>query len=53
VANSAVQPGAQDVEFGFGHGSFEAEDEAIVEVARVIQAVGVGNQRSREGTEVE
>jgi len=41
------------VQFGFRHGALETEDEAVVEVARVIQAVGVGDQRSGERTEVE
>jgi hypothetical protein len=53
VADTAVQTGTQDVEFGFRHGAFETENEAVVKIAWMIQAVGIGDQRSRQGAEVE
>ena len=44
VANAAVQPGANDVEFRFAHGSFETEQQAIVEQCRMIDAIVISNQ---------
>jgi hypothetical protein len=45
VADAAVEPCAQHVQFRFGHGALEAEHEPIVEQARVIEPVGIADQR--------
>jgi hypothetical protein len=43
VADATVEPGAQDVEFGFAYGALQTEEQAVVEQARVIDAVGVAD----------
>src|SRR5580658_2984744 len=53
MANPAVETGPQNVQFGFRHGALETEHEAVVEVARVVEAIGVGDQRSGQRAEVE
>ena len=53
VADATVEPGAQDVEFGFAHGALQAEKQAVVEQARVIDAVGVADQGIGETAEIE
>jgi len=41
------------VQLGLGHRAFEAEQQAVVEVRRRVDAVGVGDQRLGERAEVE
>ena len=41
---AAAQPGADEVQFGFTHGAFQPEQQPVVELARVIQAVLVADQ---------
>lgn len=53
VADATVEPGAQDVEFCFAHGALQTEEQAVVEQARVIDAVGVADQGVGETAEIE
>ena len=53
VANAAVEPLAQDVQFGLGHGAFEPEDQAVVEQGGVVDAIGIGEQGVGDATQVE
>ena len=45
VANASIQPRPQDMQFGFGHGALESEQQPVVEQSRVIQAVLVADER--------
>ena len=45
VADPAVEAGAQDVQLGLGHGALHAQQQPVVEQPRVVDAVGVGDQR--------
>jgi hypothetical protein len=44
VADPPVQPGAQDVQLGLGHGPLHPQHQPVVEQRRVVDAVGVGEQ---------
>jgi hypothetical protein len=43
----ALQPGPDEVKFGFRHGALEPERQPVVEVGRVIQPVLAADQRPR------
>jgi hypothetical protein len=43
IANAAVEAGAEDVQLRLTHGALEAEDQAVVEQGRVVDAVGIGD----------
>ena len=45
VTDPAVEAGAQNMQFSFGHGAFHAQQHPVVEQPRVVDAVGVGDQR--------
>jgi hypothetical protein len=45
VADPAVEAGAQDVQLGLRHGAFHAEQQPVVEHGRMVDAVGIGDQR--------
>ena len=45
VADAAVEPGANDVQLRFAHRALEAEQQAIVEQRRMIDAVVVADER--------
>ena len=53
VADAAVQASAQDVELGLAHRALQPQHQAIVEHARVIDAILVGQQRAGQPTQVE
>ena len=42
VTGAAAKASAQEVQLGFGHGALDAEQEPIVEVGGVVEAVLVG-----------
>ena len=44
---------ADDVESGLGEGAFEAENEAVVEIRRIVRAILVDHDRSGDGTQLE
>jgi hypothetical protein len=45
VTDPTVEAGAQDVQFGLGHRAFHPQQQPVVEQRRVVDAVGVGDQR--------
>ena len=45
VPDPAVQAGPQHVQLCFGHGSLHAQQHPVVEQPRMVDAVGVGEQR--------
>jgi len=49
----AAQPGPDEMELAFGHGPFEAQQQPVVEGARVIEAVLVADQGAGHGTQLE
>ena len=51
--DAAAQPGAQQMEFGLTHGALEAEEEPVVEVGGVVDAVLVEDQGVGEGAQLE
>ena len=53
VAQPAVQPGADEVKLGLRHRALQPEQQPVVEVGRRIDAVGVGDQRARQGAQVQ
>lgn len=48
VEDSAAQPGLQDMQLGFAHGSFQTKHKAIVKVRRVVHPILVEDQRVGE-----
>ena len=53
VQDTASQASFQDVEFGLGERALHAEDQAIVEVGRIIEAVLIEQQRVGQRTELQ
>ena len=53
VADAAVQACAQNMQLGLAHGALEAEQQSIVEHGRVIDAVGIADERVGEAAEIE
>ena len=45
AADPAVEAGAQDVQFGLGHGALHAQQHPIIEQPRMVDPVGIGDQR--------
>ena len=45
AADPAVEAGAQNVQFGLGHGALHAQQHPVIEQARMVDPVGVGDQR--------
>ena len=43
----SLEPPGQEVQLGFGHGALQAEQEPVVEVGQVVDAVGVDDQTCR------
>jgi len=52
VAQPALQPGADQVQLGFGHRALQPEQQSIVEIRRRVDAVGVGDQRRGQRAQV-
>ncbi len=53
VADAAVEAGAQHMQLGLAHGALEPKQETIVEQGRMIDAVGIADQRVGEPAEVD
>jgi len=45
VPDPPVEAGPQNVQLGFGHSALHAQHQAVVEQRRMIDAVGIGDQR--------
>src|SRR5262249_50319768 len=50
---SANQARPQDVKLRFAHGTFESEQQTVVEVARVVQTILVENERVGQRADLE
>src|SRR6266536_2993623 len=53
VAQTTVQAGADQVQLGLRHRALESEQQPVVEVARRVDAVLVGDQGARERAKIE
>ena len=53
VANAAFKTRPDDMQFRFAHGALESEQQPVVEPGRMVQNIGIANQRVRHGTQVE
>src|SRR6516162_11689994 len=53
VANSSLESRAQDVKFCLRHDAFQAENQAIVEKRRMIDAVAISHQSIGDATQIE
>ena len=52
VADAAKQARAQDMQLGLAHGALETKQQSIVEQGRMIDAVGIADERVSEATEI-
>jgi hypothetical protein len=53
VADAAVQPGADHVEFRFGHCPLQAQQETVIEEPRMVQAVLIADQGVADAAQVQ
>src|ERR1700751_5525688 len=53
VANSAVEAGAQHMEFSLRHGALESEYQPIIKHAGMIDTIGIADERIGGAAEVE
>ncbi|MNS63244.1 hypothetical protein D3C72_963330 [compost metagenome] len=53
VELAALEAAAQEVQFGLCHCSFETQQQAVVEVARVVTTIGVDDKRMGECAQLE
>src|SRR5207253_874129 len=53
VADAAIEARTQDVEFSLGHGALQPQHQTVVEVAGVIEAVIIGEQRVGDPAQVQ
>ena len=53
VQNATLQAGFEDMQLGLAHGPFEPQQEAVVELGRIIEAVLIENKRVRQGAELQ
>ena len=53
VPQPGGQPGPDQVQLGLAHRALEPEHEAVVEIARVIDPVGVGDQRVGQRAQIQ
>ncbi len=49
----AAQPGPDEVQLGLGHGALEPQQQAVVELARVIESVLVADQRAGQRADLQ
>ena len=49
VANAAFEARADDVQLGLAHGALEPEQQSVIEPGRMIDAVGIADQRVGHG----
>ena len=53
VEQALIHAAAQDVQLGFAHGPFQPEQQTIVVIGRIIQAVLIGQQSPEDGTQLQ
>ena len=52
VANSAVEAGTKDMQLGLAHGALETKQQSIVEQGRMIDTIGIADERVGEAAEI-
>jgi hypothetical protein len=45
VADAAIKPGPQNVQLGLGHGALHPQQQPVVEQRRVVNTIGIGDER--------
>ena len=53
IQNATLQPRTEYVQLGFAHSSLQPEQQAIIELGRIIDTVFVQNERIGEGTDLQ
>ena len=53
MAQTGVQTRTQQMQLGLAHGSLQAEHETVVVVARVIETVGIGDERVGQRAQIQ
>src|SRR5215472_10489636 len=53
IADASLESCPQDVQFGFGHNTFQAQDQAIVKKRRMIDAVAITDQSVSHAAQIE
>src|SRR3990172_3558325 len=53
IANSSFEPGADDVEFRLRHGTLQAQKEAVIEEAWMVDAVFIADQSVGDAAQIE
>ena len=53
VEQTAAHPSSDDVEFGGEEGPFQTEHQAIVRVARVVEAIFISDERPEHGAQLD
>ena len=53
VADAAVKPRADDMEFGFGHRALQSQKQPVIEKSRMIEAILVADERIGDAAQVE
>jgi hypothetical protein len=48
-----IHPAPQDVQLGFAHGALESQQQAIVVIGRVVDAILVGQQRAEDAAQLQ
>jgi hypothetical protein len=53
IADSAIEASPQHMQFGFTHRALEPEQEAVIEQGRMIDAVGIADQRVGKSSQID
>src|SRR5262249_25160797 len=53
VQLALVHPSLQDVQLGLAHGPLQTQQESVIVVGRVVQAVGIGQQGPKAGAQLQ
>ena len=53
VANTAIQTCAQYVKFGLAHGALQTQQESIVEMPRMVDAIRIADQRIADAGKID
>lgn len=51
VAFAALEARADKVQFGLRHGAFEPEQKLVVEIGRIVTAIGIDDERAGQGAD--
>ena len=53
IADASFEPGADNVEFGLGHGSFQSEQQPIIEESWVVKSIFIADQSIGDAAQIE